>query len=671
LANDVSQEPLYRPSKFLSNDTRSEIAIPLLFDNRPVGVLDLQSDRLNAFTEDDRFLFHALADSVAVAIHNADLYQTESWRRQVADSLREVAGLVSADASLDDVLDAILKELQRNLPCDVASVWLQDGEELHLAHIHGADLFEVEAAMRRFPEAAKYLTDALYSSEPVIRKPTDPFGPTGMALGYSADYSSIAAALRVGDQPLGVLTLTHHTAGRYGHEAQSMTATFASYAAVAIENARLYDSAQEQAYASAALLQVAQTAADASTLDEVLGSVVRITPILVGVEGCVVYLKNGNRFHPAQIYGFPDEAVELLMGEDFEMGEFSLLDAVCDNGRMVVGLLDPTIPGDWLDPAQALTAEETLYAFQTHDRLLIGLPLMIKGDIFGVMLVLETSEARRFRQKRVEIIVSIAQQVALSIQNDHLQTEMVARERLEREVEVARQIQRTLLPDHLPEIPGWDLAASWKTARQVGGDFYDVFDLPDGRLGLFIADVSDKGIPAALFMALTRTLVRAVVYEKASPAEALHHVNELMLPDNQQAMFVTAVYGVLSLDSGEFRYANAGHNPPLLTCRTDGTVEALHRTGPALGVIEEYSIQERTIQLEPGNCLLLYTDGLTEAFSAQDELYGEERLRQLIESASVETIKELLDKVEASVTGFIDPLPLADDMTMLAVRRLP
>jgi serine phosphatase RsbU (regulator of sigma subunit) len=448
-----------------------------------------------------------------------------------------------------------------------------------------------------------------------------------------------------------------------------MTATLASYAAVAIENARLYGAAQEQAYASAALLQVAQTVADSNTLDEILASVVRITPILVGVEGCAVYLHNGGRFHPAQAYGFPDEANAILMGRDFGPGEFRLLDSVGENGRMVVGLLAPEIPEDWLDPEQALTSEETLGAIQTGERLLIGLPLMIKGELYGVMLVLETEEARRFRQKRVEIIVSISQQVALSLQNEHLQQEMVARERLEREIEVARQIQRTLLPDHLPEFPDWELASSWKTARQVGGDFYDVFELPGRRLGLFIADVSDKGVPAALFMALTRTLVRAVVFDAVSPAEALRRVNALIIPDNQQGMFVTAVYGVLSLDSGEFHYANAGHNPPLWACRADGTVEILHRTGAALGVIEDLSMEDRTIKLGPGHCLLLYTDGLTEAFSLQDEAYGMERLCKLIEASNAGSVRELLDAIESSVQAFTEPLPLADDMTMLAVRR--
>ena len=153
---------------------------------------------------------------------------------------------------------SILRELERNLPCDVAAIWLLEGDNLYLAQVHGADIMEVDSAAHRWPEAYGFLASALAAEQPIIRKPDDPIGPTGTALGYSADYSSIAAGLRAGDRPLGVLTLSHHTSGRYGHEAQAMTATFANYAAVAIENARLYDSAQEQAYASAALLQVAQ-----------------------------------------------------------------------------------------------------------------------------------------------------------------------------------------------------------------------------------------------------------------------------------------------------------------------------------------------------------------------------------------------------------------------------
>ncbi|MBI4732783.1 MAG: GAF domain-containing protein, partial [Chloroflexi bacterium] len=477
-ANDVAKEPRYKPSPFPPQDIRSELTIPLLYDNKPVGVLDLQSDRLNAFTEDDQFILEALADNIAVAIHNADLFRTERWRRQVADSLREVAGLLSADAGVDDVLDSVLRELERNLPCDVSAAWLLDGEELYLAHIHGAELLEVEAAMRRWPEVKQYLFDTLTSAQPVIRKPADPFGPTGIARGYSADYSSIAVALRVGDRPLGVLTLSHHTAGRYGHEAQAVTATFASYAAVAIENARLYDSAQEQAYASAALLQVAQTVVNSNSLDETVGSIIRITPILVGVKACAIYLWEGDHFGAGQGYGFPDDVQPLVCGRDFLPGDFPLLDAAREKGQMAVGVLAEGLPDDWLDPELARDEQEAYYALQTSDHLLIGFPLVIRNDFYGVMLIQEDADARRFRQKRIEIINGIAQQVAMSIQNDHLQQEMVARERFEHEIQLARQIQRTFLPEHLPEFPHWDLAATWRTARQVGGDFYDVFELP-------------------------------------------------------------------------------------------------------------------------------------------------------------------------------------------------
>ncbi len=669
LVNDVRQEPRYQPSPFAPEDTRSVMTIPLCFDDQVIGVLDLQSDHTNAFSEDDRFLCGALADYVAVAIHNADLYRTERWRRQVADSLREVTGLISADVSLEDVLDSVLRELERNLPCEVAAIWLLEGEDLYLAQVHGADIMEIDSAAHRWPEAYNFLTAALTAEQPIVRKPDDPIGPTGTGLGFSADYSSIAAALRAGDRPLGVLTLSHHTAGRYGHEAQAMTATFANYAAVAIENTRLYDSAQEQAYASAALLQVAQAIANSNSLEETIGSIVRITPILVGVKACAIYLIEAEHFHQTQSYGFPETAQAILENRDFTAGDFPLLDTVRESAQMVVGILPTEISDGWLDPELAGTEQETFYALQTGNHLLIGFPLMIKNDLFGVMLVEEDSGARRFRQKRVEIVSSIAQQVAFSIQNEHLQREMVTRERLEHEVHLARQIQKTFLPEHLPEIAGWNLAATWITARQVGGDFYDVFELPGGRMGLFIADVSDKGIPAALFMALTRTLVRAVVYDTPSPADAMRRVNALMIPDNQQSMFVTAVYGVLTLNSGEFTYANAGHNPPIWLCGAKRTMKSLQRTGAALGIIEDLPMEDRTITIELDDFLLLFTDGLTEAFSPDDETYGEERLQQVLEAAEGVTARGILDVVEASVRGFMGPLLPADDLTMLGIKR--
>lgn len=449
-----------------------------------------------------------------------------------------------------------------------------------------------------------------------------------------------------------------------------MTATFASYAAVAIENARLYDMAQEQAYASAALLQIAQAIVDSDNIDQVLASIARMAPILVGVKSCAIFLREQEVFKTSQAYNLPKEVESALLERSFSAGEFTILDAVLERKGVVVGLLESDYLEDWLDTTLALTNEDAFYAMEVGDHLILGFPLMVKNDFYGVMLVEEKEELRRFRNKRVEIMNSIAQQVALSLENAHLQREQVVRERLEHEVNLARQIQQTFIPERLPELPGWELAACWLTARQVGGDFYDVFELTRNSLGLLIADVSDKGIPAALFMALTRTLVRAAVYDTSSPAEVLRRVNNLIMPDNQQSMFVTAVYAVLNTQTGLLTYTNAGHNPPIWFCSEKGSLEVIQRTGMALGVMDDISIDERSVQLKQGDSLLLYTDGLTDAFSPQGEAFGDGRLKDLLLTHQEKPAKELMKDIVAEVDKFSGHLPLADDLTMLALKRM-
>ena len=404
-----------------------------------------------------------------------------------------------------------------------------------------------------------------------------------------------------------------------------------------------------------------------SDLDETLGTIIRILPILVGVERAALYLWDSSRevFIPKEEFGLDDAAKESIWNRELAPDEFHMLDAARKQGQTVVRVLKgKASPDKWLKFHPASQTDEALRA---SNRLLIGVPLQIKSDLFGVLLVEEAKGGRRFRSRRLEIINGIAQQAALAIQNDRLQQEMVEREHLETEVQLARQIQQTLIPEQLPQRVEWELAARWKTARQVGGDFYDVIELPNHKLGLFIADVADKGMPAALFMALTRTLVRAAVIENPSPADALQRVNELLIPDTRQGMFVTAAYAVLNENTGELTYANAGHNPPLWV-RADGQVEKLTRTGIALGVVESGAISQRMIQLASGESLLLYTDGLTEAFSSNGDMFGEARLLTALQCKAA-SAEALLDDVETRLNEFVGTEPASDDLTMLVIRR--
>jgi sigma-B regulation protein RsbU (phosphoserine phosphatase) len=252
-----------------------------------------------------------------------------------------------------------------------------------------------------------------------------------------------------------------------------------------------------------------------------------------------------------------------------------------------------------------------------------------------------------------------------------LNREMLDRQRIEREFQLAREIQQTFLPDQKPEIPGWDMDVRWETARQVGGDFYDYFLLPDGRLAIVIADVSDKGLAASLYMTVTRTLIRATALETPSTAATLERVNDLLLVDSQNGLFVTTFYGILDLQDGILKYTIAGHNPPLIIRNETGDVVAFEKGGIALGAMADIHLEENQVALGPKDCLVLYTDGVTEAFNIQDQMYGEERLKQVLKSLVGKSAHIVLETLEADLETFRDNAPLSDDTTTLAICRSP
>ena len=214
------------------------------------------------------------------------------------------------------------------------------------------------------------------------------------------------------------------------------------------------------------------------------------------------------------------------------------------------------------------------------------------------------------------------------------QVEARERERLEQELRVARLIQQTLLPQELPALPGWQVAAYYQPAREVGGDFYDFLYFPDGRMALLVADVTDKGVPAALVMATTRSMLRAVAERLILPGPVLERVNDLLCPDIPPNMFVTCLYALLDPATGRLQYANAGHDLPYRR-RADGADEAsrvdeLRATGMPLGLMPGMQYEEKEITLQAGESVFFYSDGLVEAHNPQREMFGFPRLKSLM-----------------------------------------
>lgn len=242
---------------------------------------------------------------------------------------------------------------------------------------------------------------------------------------------------------------------------------------------------------------------------------------------------------------------------------------------------------------------------------------------------------------------------------------------LHRELEIASQIQLSTLPSKFPAFPDrddFDLYAMMIPAQEVGGDFYDFFLIDDDHLGVVLGDVSGKGIGAALFMAITRTIIRATALRGLPPDECLTHVNRVLHPETMPRMFVTTVFGVLNTSTGELEYCNAGHHAPIVL-RRDCSIEEAPRTGGlGLCLVPDFAYTSKKLQLAPGESVLLYTDGVTEAVNDENEQFGEERLTGCLDGCHEEGPAEIVRDVLRSVTDFSGGRAQSDDITMLALK---
>ncbi len=243
-----------------------------------------------------------------------------------------------------------------------------------------------------------------------------------------------------------------------------------------------------------------------------------------------------------------------------------------------------------------------------------------------------------------------------------------ANQRMDAELAIARTLQSAMLPQRLPEHPQYTGQATMVPAREMGGDFYDFFSVGGNRVGLVIADVSGKGVPAAFFMAISRTILQSSAREHSAPGECLADANDLLCQQNPLDLFVTAFYGVLDLDTGELTYANAGHNPPILV-RADGSVSNLRPTGGvAMGVMVGMSYAQDSVTLSAGDTLLLYTDGISEAMDRDGQEFTEGRLIRSLSESHRQSVEIVMSTLIESVHQFVDGAPQSDDITCLIVR---
>jgi serine phosphatase RsbU (regulator of sigma subunit)/anti-sigma regulatory factor (Ser/Thr protein kinase) len=299
-------------------------------------------------------------------------------------------------------------------------------------------------------------------------------------------------------------------------------------------------------------------------------------------------------------------------------------------------------------------------------------PLVSQGELIGLLGLGPRRSEQDYSADDRALLTALATQAAPALRIAQLVRERQAqaqeRERIAQELRVARFIQQTLLPKELPVLPGWELATHYQPAREVGGDFYDFLTLPDGRLGLIVGDVTDKGVPAALVMATTRSVLRGAIQQVVSPGRVLERANDLLCPDIPPNMFITCLYAILDPQTGHLQYANAGHDLPYVR-HADGVSE-LRATGMPLGLMPSMQYEEMSATLLPGEHVLFYSDGLVEAHNVERDMFSFPRLRRLVAehpaADGTALIRFLLTELER-FTG--TPWEQEDDITLVTLRR--
>lgn len=296
-------------------------------------------------------------------------------------------------------------------------------------------------------------------------------------------------------------------------------------------------------------------------------------------------------------------------------------------------------------------------------------PLISKGEVHGAVYLDLRAQGRSYRQNDLQWLVGVATQAALAINIALLHNESLERRQRERDLEIARSIQMNLLPRSMPELEGFDFSGMSRPALMVGGDYFDVAALEDGKVVMAIADVSGKGIPAAILVASVRSAVR--IEARSLPFEnivsVLTRLNEAVCEETASNMFVTMVLGVLDVASRRFQFCNAGHAHPILRT-ADGGVTHLQAGGCFLGIDPQMQMESDSVQLEPGSLLVLYTDGVTDALNEAGEPFGQDRLLQYIEERHAEPASVFVEGLDAAVREFQGEAEAFDDFTVLVVR---
>jgi GAF domain-containing protein len=631
---------------------RSLLAIPAVRQNRLVGMfLFHQCDRERSWSAGDIDLAQRVVDQVATAVENARLYRQAVANGQFQHTLVETAAAIGSSVALTDVLQAICTHGQRLLGADGVYVWQVDEATRELvgkgAIGHKAERF---LGLRMAMTRRGGLAVQAIQERRVIRGhgSADPAASQRLSRLFDA-HAMLVVPIVTGDQVIGAVVFTTTSDERQFSEAHAKRAEIlVSQAAAAVANAQLYEETLRRARELEVLWSIGQEMTENLDAEAVLKSIMSGSLQILDVDACsLMLLTSGQQC--------------LTVSASHGLSEAHVQAAVFPTGRRIPRCLAT----DGQPRVTASLAADRDYPAQAGEdglRSMLSVPMFDGDRMLGVLNVY-SRRRRQFRIAEAQTLATLASFASVALRNAHA---------FEREHHIADTFQRSLKPDVSVRLEGIEIAQGYFAAMDeesdVGGDFYDLIAMDDNRLALVIGDVSGKGLDAAQHAAMIKLVLRGFATESPEPAALLARVNRVLCQTSQREGFVSLFYGVLDVERREITYANAGHELPVVLRRGEEEVELLRTTGPVLGLEDEAHYHEAHAQMAPGDTLVLYTDGFTEARRGSEFLQVE-GLATFLARVRDESATAMADTVYHDVRNYAGGT-LHDDATILVVKSL-
>ena len=565
-----------------------------------------------------------------------------------AQSLLGLEG-IHGPGHLNDLLRAASRQCRRLVDSSSARIWIsrRGGQRLVAREFPDGGGKPSEERVPR----GEGLAGWVMTRQQALRLASGESPPAEVRGGTRPFRNALVVPMLRRGEPFGAIECLDKRVGEFSDADFDRLEVAAESVAFALDYALLYQETERRALEKEVLLEITRALASPLDLDGVIAAIFSSLRQVVDYDAGAIYLVNRNSraLEIVSTSGYPEGSEDAFM---LQIGQ-GIVGWVAKTGEPVI------VPDVRTDPRYVAARPQTRSELAT--------PMIMEGRTIGVFN-LESDLDDAYHAGHLELLSAFAAQAAVAVERARFAADVLERRRLEKELAIAREIQQSFLPSSAPVVPGFDLAGTTLTHDQVGGDYYDFIPVSETRLGLAIADVSGKGIPAALIMAGFRMGLLAEIRNEYALGVVMRKVNHLLHESTERDKFVTAFYGVLDWKNAMFIFSNAGHNPPILLHR-DGTAERLAEGGVALGVLPEANYEERPVALADGDVLLMYTDGVSEAENATLEQFGEARLEEVLRRNASRTAAEIRQAIVDAVLEWTGDRGPTDDLTLLVARR--